>query len=184
MLGLLVRNRLALIGAGIYLGFVLLALLAPALAPADPQEQNLTRPAQAAVWLAGGAADHLLGADNLGRDILDRLLFGSRVSIIVGVATVSASALVGSTLGAVAGYWRGRVDAALMLVLDIWMAFPSLVLAIALSAALGPSLPNLILALALTGWVAYCRIIRGEILSLREREFVLAARVCGASGPR
>lgn len=184
VLGLLARNRPALVGAGIYAGFVLMAVLAPLLAPADPLEQTLTDRLKPPAWLAGGGPERLLGADNLGRDILSRLIYGARVSIVVGAATVAACALLGSVLGAVAGYWRGRVDAGLMLILDIWMAFPSLVLAIALSAALGPSLPNLILALVLTGWVAYCRVVRGEVLSLREREFVLAARVCGASGVR
>ena len=131
-----------------------------------------------------GAASHLLGADNLGRDILSRLVYGARVSIAVGLVTVTICAIGGSALGAMAGYARGRLDAGLMLVLDIWMAFPSLVLAIALSAALGAGLPNLILALVLTGWVSYCRIVRAQVLSLREREFVLAARVVGASGRR
>ncbi|MCC6174543.1 MAG: ABC transporter permease [Chloroflexi bacterium] len=184
VLGLLARNRSALVGAGIYLGFVLMAFLAPLLAPSDPQEQTLTSRLKPPVWMTGGSSAYVLGADNLGRDIASRLIYGARVSIVVGAATVSACAVLGSVLGAVAGYWRGRLDAALMLVLDIWMAFPSLVLAIALSAALGPSLTNLILALVLTGWVAYCRIIRGEVLSLREREFVLAARVSGATGLR
>ncbi|MCC7372004.1 MAG: ABC transporter permease [Chloroflexi bacterium] len=184
VLGLLARNRPAIFGAVLYLGCILIAILAPVLAPADPQDQMLTNRLKPPVWLTGGTSEHILGADNLGRDILSRLLYGARVSILVGAATVTACAVLGSTLGAIAGYWRGRVDASLMLVLDIWMAFPSLVLAIALSAALGPSLGNLILALVLTGWVAYCRVVRGEVLSLREREFVLAARVCGASGAR
>ena len=180
---LLARNIPALIGAAIYIGFILMAIFAPLLAPMDPLEQTLTDRLKPPSWLPGGTT-HMLGADNLGRDILSRLIYGARVSIIVGASTVAICAIVGSLLGAIAGYWRGRIDASLMLVLDIWMAFPSLVLAIALSAALGPSIPNLILALALTGWVAYCRVIRGEVLSLREREFVLAARVCGASGAR
>jgi peptide/nickel transport system permease protein len=181
---LLAQNRPALLGAGIYLAFILLAILAPLLAPADPLEQTLTDRLKPPAWLAGGSSEHLLGADNLGRDIASRLIYGTRVSIVVGAVTVTICALIGSVLGAIAGFWRGPVDATLMLVLDIWMAFPSLVMAIALSAALGPSLPNLILALVLTGWVSYCRVIRGEVLSLREREFVQAAHVCGASGGR
>jgi peptide/nickel transport system permease protein len=130
------------------------------------------------------AGTHPLGADNLGRDVLSRLVYGARVSITVGLATVTICAVVGSALGAIAGYARGRVDGVMMLLLDIWMAFPALVLAIAVSAALGPGLGNLILALALTGWVGYCRVIRAEVLSLREREFVLAARAVGANGTR
>ena len=184
VLTLLSRNRLAMVGAAIYATFVLMAIFAPLLAPADPLDQLLTNRLKPPVWLPGGNPEYLLGADNLGRDIVSRLIYGARVSIIVGLATVTICAVLGSVLGAIAGFWRGPTDAALMLVLDIWMAFPSLVLAIALSAALGPSIPNLVLALVLTGWVAYCRVIRGEVLSLREREFVMAARVCGASGTR
>lgn len=183
-LRLLAHNRLALTGAVLYGLFVLMAIFAPLLAPTDPLDQELINRLKPPMWLPGGSPDYILGGDNLGRDIVSRLIYGARVSIIVGLATVTICAVLGSVLGAIAGYWRGRVDASLMLVLDIWMAFPSLVMAIALSAAFGPSLPNLVLALALTGWVAYCRVIRGEVLSLREREFVLAARVCGASGAR
>ncbi|MBI2755946.1 MAG: ABC transporter permease [Chloroflexi bacterium] len=181
--GLLRRNRAMAAAALVYLLFVFVALAAPLLAPSDPDAQVLPERFKPPGWLTG-EPDHPLGADNLGRDVLSRLIFGARVSIAVGVATVVASAVLGSALGAIAGYARGHVDGALLLLLDIWMAFPPLVLAIALSAALGPGLPNLILALVLTGWVSYCRVIRGEVLSLREREFVLAARVIGASGAR
>src|SRR5207248_10351703 len=164
--GLLLRNRFAVAGAFVYLTFVLIALAAPLLTPYDPDEQVLTERFKSPDGLVGV---HPLGADNLGRDILSRLVYGSRVSIAVGLVTVTVCAMVGSALGAIAGYARGRVDTALLLLLDIWMAFPALVLAIALSAALGPGLPNLILALALTGWVSYCRVSRGEVLSPRER---------------
>jgi ABC-type dipeptide/oligopeptide/nickel transport system permease subunit len=182
-LGLLLRNRVALAGAVIYLLFVLVAMAAPLLAPADPDEQVLANRFKSPAWISGDGA-HPLGADNLGRDVLSRLVYGSRVSIVVGLVTVTICAAIGSALGAIAGYARGRVDDCLLLLLDIWMAFPALVLAIALSAALGAGLPNLILALSLTGWVSYCRVIRGEVLALREREFVLAARVLGATGGR
>ena len=165
------------------MAFVLVAIFAPALTAFDPDAQVLTDRFKQPAFLSTASA-HLLGADNLGRDVLARLLYGARVSIVVGVATVTICAVCGSALGAIAGYARGRVDGALTLLLDIWMAFPSLVLAIALSAALGAGLPNLILALALTGWVSYCRVVRAEVLSLREREFVLAARVAGASATR
>jgi peptide/nickel transport system permease protein len=180
---ILFRNRFAVVGAVVYAGFVVLAVFAPVFAPADPELQTLSDRFQPPSWITPGNG-HLLGADNLGRDVLSRVVYGSRVSIAVGVATVSVCVVVGSALGAIAGYARGRIDGVLMLVLDIWMAFPALVLAIALSAALGPGLPNLILALALTGWVSYCRVVRAEVLSLREREFVLAARVVGGSGGR
>ncbi len=173
----------AIAGAVVYIAFVLIAVFAPLLAPMDPDVQALTDRFKPPVWIAADSG-HLLGADNLGRDVLSRLIYGARVSIVVGLATVTLCAFAGSALGAAAGYLRGRTDALLMLVLDIWMAFPALVLAIAVSAALGPGLPNLILALALIGWVSYCRVVRAEVLSLREREFVLAARVVGASSMR
>jgi peptide/nickel transport system permease protein len=176
---LLLHNRVAMLGAAIYAAFVLTALAAPLLAPTSPDQQVLTDR-----FAPPTGEQHPLGADNLGRDVLSRLVYGSRISIVVGLVTVTVCAIVGSALGAIAGYAGPRVDGGLMLVLDIWMAFPSLVLAIALSAAFGPGLPNLILALVLTGWVGYCRVIRGEVLSLRQREFVMAARVVGATGTR
>lgn len=160
-----------------------MAIFAPLLTSFDPDAQVLQERLKPPSFLSP-ASPHLLGADNLGRDVLARLLYGTRVSVVVGLTTVAICAVGGSTLGAIAGYARGRVDGGLMLLLDIWMGFPTLVLAIALSAILGPGLPNLILALALTGWVSYCRVVRGEVLSLREREFVVAARVAGASGAR
>ncbi|MGH2559375.1 MAG: ABC transporter permease [Thermomicrobiales bacterium] len=181
---LLARNRLAIAGALVYLAIVALAVLAPVIAPHDPDLQVLSNRLAPPAFLPDGNADHLLGADNLGRDILSRLIHGARVSIIVGLVTVTFCALFGSFLGAIGGYVGGRVDYLLVLFLDIWMAFPFLVLAIAMSAVLGPGLLNLILALVLSGWVAYCRIVRGEVMSLRERDFVVAARVVGASGRR
>jgi peptide/nickel transport system permease protein len=183
VVGLLLRNRFATFGMLLYVLFVLVAVAAPLLAPADPNAQILAERLKPPTFL-DPSSGHVLGADNLGRDIWSRVMFGARVSITVGLATVTVCAVLGSVLGAIAGYARGRVDAALMLALDIWMAFPPLVLAIALSAAFGTGLLNLILALALTGWVSYCRVVRGEVLALREREFVLAARVVGASGAR
>ena len=179
----LLGSPLGVASLAVYLAFVGLALLAPLVAPFDPNAQVLAERFRPPAFLAPGSA-HPLGADNLGRDVLSRLVYGARVSIAVGLVTVVLCAGLGSTLGAVAGYARGRIDGVLLLLLDIWMAFPSLVLAIALSAALGAGLLNLILALVLSGWVSYCRVVRGEVLALREREFVLAARVVGASGAR
>lgn len=181
---LLARNRLAIAGALVYLAIVALAVLAPVIAPHDPALQTLSNRLAPPAFLAGGSSDYLLGADNLGRDILSRMIHGARVSIIVGLVTVTICAVLGSFLGAIGGYLGGRVDYLLVLFLDIWMAFPFLVLAIAMSAVLGPGLLNLILALVLSGWVAYCRIVRGEVMSLRERDFVVAATVVGASGGR
>jgi peptide/nickel transport system permease protein len=184
VLGLLARNRLALVGAGIYLGFVLLAILAPALAPADPQEQNLLDRLKPPAWMAGGTTDHLLGADNLGRDILSRLMNGAQVSLEVAVGVVVLSGVVGIGLGTISGYAAGKVDYFIQKVVEVFWAIPSLIMAIAILTFLGQSLPNLILALCVQRWIYYCRVVRGEALTVRQREFMTAARVIGAGDVR
>lgn len=180
------QSRTATLGALIFVAFVLVAVLAPILAPHDPAAQDLERRLAPPIGLGKGAASlqYPLGNDNLGRDILSRLLVGSRVSLIVGASTILLSCVVGSLIGAVAGFYRGFVDDMAMRLVDVWLAFPSLLLAIAFGAALGPGLFNLIIALSLSIWVVYCRIVRAEVLSIREQEFVLAARAMGASDAR
>ncbi len=180
------QSKTATLGAVIFILFLLIALLAPVLAPHDPARQNLERRLAPPIGLGleNASLEHPLGNDNLGRDILSRLLVGSRVSLVVGVSTILLAGSAGSLIGAVAGYYRGRLGNTVMRLVDIWMAFPSLLLAIAFGAALGPGLFNLVLALALTTWVVYCRVVRAEVLSIRERDFVLAARTLGASDLR
>jgi ABC-type dipeptide/oligopeptide/nickel transport system permease subunit len=180
------QSRTATLGALIFVAFVLVAVLAPILAPHDPAAQDLERRLAPPIGLGKEAASlqYPLGNDNLGRDILSRLLVGSRVSLIVGASTILLSCVVGSLIGAVAGFYRGFVDDMTMRLVDVWLAFPSLLLAIAFGAALGPGLFNLIIALSLSLWVVYCRIVRAEVLSIREQEFVLAARAMGASDAR
>lgn len=156
--------------------FVLVGLTAPLLAPHDPNAQEL-----GARLLPPLSEGHLLGTDVLGRDVLSRLLYGSQVSLIVGFTAVAASVVIGVTIGLISGYLGGAVDSLFMRVVDAWLAFPFLLLAIAVVAILGPGLRNVVLALVVTGWVVYARLIRGEALSLREREFVLSARGLGAS---
>lgn len=181
-----VLSKTATLGALIFVLFCLVAVLAPVLAPHDPAQQNLVRRLAPPIGLGleGSSPEYPLGNDNLGRDILSRLLVGSRVSLAVGISTILLASLVGSLVGAVAGFYRGLVDNIVMRLVDIWMAFPSLLLAIAFAAALGSGLGNLILALSLTIWAVYCRIVRAEVLSIRERDYVLAARAMGASDPR
>jgi ABC-type dipeptide/oligopeptide/nickel transport system permease subunit len=180
------QSRTATLGALIFVAFVLVAVLAPILAPHDPAAQDLERRLAPPIGLGKEAASlqYPLGNDNLGRDILSRLLVGSRVSLIVGASTILLSCVVGSLIGAVAGFYRGFVDDMTMRLVDVWLAFPSLLLAIAFGAALGPGLFNLIIALSLSLWVVYCRIVRAEVLSIREQEFVLAARAMGAGDAR
>jgi peptide/nickel transport system permease protein len=179
-------SKTATFGALVFVLFLLVAILAPAIAPHDPNLQDLKRRLAPPVGLGREKAswEYPLGNDNLGRDILSRLLVGSRVSCMVGVTTILFSAIVGSLIGAVSGFYRGPVDNIVMRIVDIWLAFPGLLLAISFGAALGSGLANLILALSLTSWVVYCRVVRAEVLSIRERDYMMAARVVGASDLR
>lgn len=165
-------------GAGVCLVLLASALLAPWLAPADPTALDLSG------RLAPPDGRHLLGSDSLGRDILSRIVYGSRVSLYVGVVTVAVSVVIGTAVGAVAGYRGGWADELTMRVVDVFLAFPGILLAIALTAVLGPSLNNVILALCVMGWVGYARIVRGQVLLARELSYVEAARAVGCSGPR
>jgi peptide/nickel transport system permease protein len=156
---------------------VFAALAGPFLTPYDPAAQELSR------RLEGPTLAHPLGLDELGRDILARLLAGARISLLVGLAVVSVSSVIGMTLGSIAGYFGGRLDDAISRVIDVLMAFPGILLAIALVAVLGPSLTNVVLALSVIGWVGYARLVRGQALRAREFDFVQAARALGAGSP-
>jgi peptide/nickel transport system permease protein len=164
---------LALIGV-----FAACALLAPVLAPYDPLAQEL------GARLRPPSSEHWLGTDSLGRDIASRILYGARISLIIGVVVVVSAGIVGTAIGLVAGYAGGFVDEALMRLTEVFLAFPALILAMAIAGALGPSLTNAIIAIAAVTWAVYARLTRGQILSLRQREFVEAARAIGASHVR
>jgi peptide/nickel transport system permease protein len=163
------------IGAGalILLFFIAAALFAPLIAPADPLAQNV------AASLRPPAPDHLLGTDKLGRDIFSRMLYGARISLVVGIAVVLIAGSIGTLLGLVAGYSGGLLDEALMRVTDLFFAFPALILAMAIAGALGPSLRNALIAISAVTWPVYARLIRGQVLALKEQEFVIAARALG-----
>ena len=164
---------------GVIVGIAALAALAgPFLAPWDPYAQEL------ALRLSGPTSGHLFGLDELGRDILSRLIVGARISLLVGLAVVSVSSVVGIMMGSIAGYYGGRVDQLISRVMDVLLAFPGILLAIALVAVLGPSLTNVILALSVIGWVGYARLVRAQVLRIREFEYVQAARALGAKTPR
>jgi peptide/nickel transport system permease protein len=169
-----------MVGGIILAALVICGLAAPLLAPFDPQEQRLESRLQAPAWLGGRAQANLLGTDNLGRDILSRIVYGSRISLLVGATTVVLAGLVGCFLGAVAGYFGKRVDEVVGKITEIFLAFPFLLLAIALMAFLGQGVINIIIALMVSRWVQYCRVVRGEVLSLKERDFVTAAKALGA----
>jgi peptide/nickel transport system permease protein len=157
---------------------VLAALAGPLLSPYDPAAQELARRLEAPTLA------HPFGLDELGRDILARLMQGARISLLVGLAVVSVSSTVGMLFGSIAGYFGGRIDDAISRVIDVLMAFPGILLAIALVAVLGPSLTNVVLALSVIGWVGYARLVRGQALRARELEFVQAARASGAGASR
>ena len=163
------------IGAIVVLAAVAAAAIGPAIVPHDPAVQQL------ALRLEGPSPAHPFGLDELGRDILARVLSGARISLLVGIVVVGVSATAGVAIGALAGYFGGYVDETLGRITDILMAFPGLLLAIALVAVLGPSLRNVVLALTLIGWVGYARVVRGQVLRTRELEYVQAARALGAS---
>jgi peptide/nickel transport system permease protein len=174
------RNGVALLGLAIVAGSVVLAVVAPALAPSDPVRNDLLERLVPPMWMEGGSGRHPLGTDTLGRDVVSRLLYGARVSLIVGFSAVVVAGALGLLLGLVSGYYGGRLDDLLMRVGDVQLAFPALVLAIAVLAVVGSGLLNIVLVLGVTGWVTYARIARGETLSLRHREFVEGARALGA----
>jgi peptide/nickel transport system permease protein len=164
-----------LIGLFLLIFFFLIAPLAPVLSPLSPLEQNIS------ASLSPPGNPYWLGTDKLGRDLLSRLLYGARISVFVGLAVVALAGTFGTLVGLVAGYRRGWVDEAMMRVTDIFFAFPALILAMAIAGALGPSLRNALIAVAVVLWPVYARLVRGQVLGLREREFVQAAHAIGVS---
>lgn len=170
------RGWQAWTGTAIIAGVVLVAVFAPALAPTDPEAIDILNRLKPPSLSAG----HLLGTDDVGRDLLSRLLYGARVSLFVGVSTILLGGLFGTALGVVAGYQGGRVDSLIMRVVDVLLAFPSLLLAIAILAVLGSSVANVILVLSVASWATFCRVARAQTLTLREVEFVQASRAIGA----
>ena len=174
------RDAAALGGLGVVLAAIVVAMLAPTIAPGDPIKNSLLDRLTPPMWAEGGSVKHPLGTDTLGRDVASRLIYGARVSLVVGFAAVVIAGILGVALGLLSGFYRGYLDDALMRIGDIQLAFPVLVLAVAVLAVLGANMINLIIVLAVTGWITYARIVRGETLSLREREFVDAARALGA----
>jgi peptide/nickel transport system permease protein len=175
------RNPIGVIGGIILLTVLVGAVCAEYFAPHEPNRQRLMARFKPPFWAEGGSMTYPLGTDNVGRDIWSRIIHGSRISLIVGVCAVGVSMLIGVTLGLISGFWGGRVDATIMALVDIMLAFPQLILAFAMVAVLGPGIGNIILVLGITGWERYARVVRAEVLALREREFVQAARAVGVS---
>ncbi len=170
----LVKNRLALVGLSIVLIIIFIAIFANYIAPYDPLKVDLSK------YLLPPSRDHLLGTDEFGRDILSRIIFGARVSLQIGFFAQVISISLGTVLGLLAGFYGGWVDDLIMRIVEILFAFPFLLFVIAVVAVFGPGIQNLYLAVALIGWAGVSRIVRGQVLSLRERDFVVSARAVGA----
>jgi peptide/nickel transport system permease protein len=175
-----VSRRLPVVPLGIITVFVAMAVLAPLLSPASPYEQSLRTRFTPPVWEERGTWAHPLGTDRLGRDVLARIMYGSRISLAAGVLTVLLASAVGAGVGLVAGYYGGRVDAVLMRMTDATMSFPVILLALILAVTVGPSFFNVVLAIAVILWARYARVIRGEVLTLMELDFIAQARIAGA----
>lgn len=175
----LLAHPVALFGGIIILVYILAGLFAPQITSHDPTRGNLRQRLIAPVWLKGGSWDYPLGTDDQGRDLLTRIIYGARISLLVGGLAVSISVLVGGTLGALAGYYRGWIDAVISRLADLLLAFPFLIFAIGMMAFLGSGLTNLILALTFKGWVEFFRLVRGEMMAEKTQEYVEAAKVSG-----
>jgi peptide/nickel transport system permease protein len=180
----LARRRTAVVGLGVVVVVLLAALFAPWLAPFDPVEQDINQRLKEPGWQTAAGRIHVLGTDHLGRDILARVIFGSRIALVVGLSAVLISGVLGMAIGLVAGYFGGKVDDFFMRLADIQLAFPFILLAIAVIAVRGPTLFNIILVIGVSSWVVYARVVRGEVLSIREREFVQAAIALGSRDGR
>ena len=178
------KNRPALVGAVVVLILIGVALAAPWIAPHDPAQINPFRRLQPPAWMPGGSWEYPLGTDHLGRDLLSRLIYGSRVSLAVGAVVVLIATTVGGVMGLISGYFGGWIDTVIQRVVEILLAFPYLVLAIALMGVMGPGLVNLLVALVYKEWVTAARVVRAEVLAVKSREYVEAARALGASGTR
>lgn len=180
----LLRSPSGLVGLVIVLCVVIIAILAPWVSPHDPAKQQIAQRLIPPVWVQDGSPEYLLGTDSLGRDVLSRIIYGSRISLIIGLSAAFLSGAIGVFLGLVAGYFGGGLDTVISRISDVQQAIPFLVLAIAVVAILGPGLLNLIVVLAVTTWVNYFRVVRAQVLSVREEQYVWAARSIGCSGFR
>jgi peptide/nickel transport system permease protein len=176
-----VLKRLPLIPAGILGVFLVCALFAEVLTWQNPYETSLRLRFRPPVWVQGGNWEHPLGTDHLGRDVCTRVIYGARISLSVGVLTVLLAGAIGAAIGLLSGFYGGRMDALLMRTADATLAFPIILFALILAVTIGPSLPNVVLAVAIVLWARYARVIRGEVLSLKERDFIAQAQLTGCS---
>ena len=177
----MLKSKFFMIGLLVVLGILVVAIFAPQIVLFDPLKNSLFERLQKPDWFSKGMAGHIFGTDELGRDVFTRLLTGAQISLIIAAAVTSIQIILGTVLGVVSGYIGGWVDVLIMRVCDIFLALPSMLVAIALMALLGASIPNLILILSITGWVQFCRVTRNNVKIIRSMEFVSAEKVMGAS---
>src|SRR5580698_1475355 len=182
--GACLRDSKVVVGGGFILFLVVLAAGAPWLAPKDPLEQDIILGATPPAWLVGAEPGHWLGTDDLGRDVLSRVIFGSRVALTVAFVASALAAALGSTLGLLAGWRRGWIDAAISRLVEIWMAFPPVLLSILLVAVVGPGVSSIIGAIAIIDWTRFCRVVRAETMNQASSDYVIAARAIGYSQTR
>jgi peptide/nickel transport system permease protein len=180
ILGELRHDRVATLAFMVVSAYVIVAVLAPWLAPADPNAQDLIHRLQPPAWDQGGTPDHLLGTDGLGQDLLSRVLYGARSSLLIGFVVVLIAGTFGTALGVVAGYRGGRTDQVISRITDVQTAFPGLLLALTILAAIGSGETNLIIVFSINGWMVYSRTARSQTLSIREQPFIEAARAAGS----
>jgi ABC-type dipeptide/oligopeptide/nickel transport system permease subunit len=178
------RLKWGLGAAVVMLAVIAVTILAPWISPHDPIAVDIRHRLAPPAWMARGTVEHLLGTDQVGRDLLARVIYGGRVSLVIGVSAVLISTSLGVLLGLASGYFGGRTDWAIMTLVNVMLTFPFVLLALAVIAVLGPSLINMIIVLGVADWPLYARVIRAETLSIREREFVLAGRALGMSHAR
>lgn len=177
----LLRNRLAVAALAVLAIMLLLAVLAPLIAPYNPNSQDLLLRLRPPVWQSGGSGAHPLGTDQLGRDMLSRVIYGTRVSLLVGAGAALLAGVIGTAVGLTSGYFGGLPDRILMRLADVQLAFPAILLALAIVGFLGSGLWYVILVLGITGWVSYARVVRSEVMSLRSRDFITEARAIGVT---
>jgi|SRR5690625_3936786 len=180
-LRLLLKSKTGTFGFIIVILVILLAIFAPQIAPYDPNAQDYAKLNTPPMWLDGGSSEHVLGTDNLGRDMLSRIIYGTRISLLVGVFSVVVAGAIGMLFGLLAGYYGGFIDNVLMRLVDTFLAIPSILFVLVILGVIGPGVTTLIVVIGITNWTIYARLIRGEVLSIKEREFVKAARTIGTS---
>lgn len=177
----LLRNKLAVVALAVLAIMLIFALFAPLIAPYDPNAQDLLLRLKPPAWQSGGSGAHLLGTDQLGRDMLSRVIYGTRISLLVGAGAALLAGVIGTVVGLASGYFGGWLDRVLMRLADVQLAFPAILLALAIVGFLGSGLWYVILVLGFTGWVSYARVVRSEVMSLRSRDFITEARAIGVT---